>query len=158
MKSWLWVVLLVVGCSSGAGVDGDVVAEAPAKVRTICADEVAREIDPALDDLIGDALLYWADEAEGLLRHAPGEECDVPVYFSGESNWRNSEASARASVKGELEPGCRPVKIQLRESRWDHIRQEGWQHFIVFHEVGHLLCKDHADHGIMRYDGHLGVN
>ncbi len=167
MRVWLlsWGLLAVTGCNF-AGIEGDEPSEpqpvetqeTALKVRTICADTVARELDPMVDVLIADAIIYWASEPMlAGLKHTPGQECDVPVYFSDESHWPN-DASAKAHIKGGWKPGCRPVELELREAHWDRVKDENWQHYVVFHEFGHLLCLPHADIGIMKYDGNLGVN
>lgn len=165
MRFWLLGLLAVTGCNF-AGIEGDDASppepvdaqESALKVRTICADEVAREIDPMVDVVLSDAFIYWANEPGlGGLRHAPGEDCDVPVYFSDESHWSNG-AGARAHIKGGWKPGCRPVKMELREASWDRAVDENALHYIMFHEFGHLLCLPHAETGIMKYDANLGVN
>lgn len=171
MRVWLLSLglLAVTGCNF-AGYEGDAPAEpaepepvatqeAAIKVRTICADAVAREIDPMVDVLIADAIIYWASEPMlAGLKHTPGQDCDVPVHFTDESHWTKSKGSARAQIKGKQQPGCRPVELQLREAHWERVKDENWQHYVVFHEFGHLLCLPHADTGIMKYDGNLGVN
>lgn len=152
--------VLVTGCNF-YGADHDAPAEPepaaveqPAvRVRTICADEIAREIDPTIDTVIQDALLYWQGEpgAEAL-RWSDSGDCDVPVYFADESRFSGGQG-ARAKIKGEWEGDCRPVHIELREAEWDRYLANDWTFIIVTHEMGHLLCKRHEEFGVMSSNG-----
>jgi hypothetical protein len=164
MRVWLGL-LLVTGCNyADVGNDAPLepadpvkVEEASVKVRTICADQIAREIDPTIDTMIQDALLYWQGEpgAEGL-RWDDSGDCDVPVFFAGESRFTGGQG-ARAKIKGEWEGECRPVHIELREAKWGYYLANDWTFVLIAHEIGHLLCKRHEEHGVMSSNGGITV-
>ena len=146
---------LVVGCSDVGGYveanDGSPKDAKAPKVYTICADPVAGELDPELDTLIADALLYWQGEPGAeRLEHTPGAECDVAVRFADESEYEpGSNSLARATVVGGWKPGCSPKRMVIRESRWARLKAKGRDFAIVAHEVGHLVCLPHTKLGIM---------
>jgi hypothetical protein len=162
MRVWLGL-LLVTGCNF-ADVGNDTpaeptepvaVEEAAVKVFTICADEVARELDPTIDTEIQDSLLYWQGEpGVESLRWSDSGDCDVPVYFSDESHFSGTQG-ARAKIHGKWESECSPVHIELREAQWDRALANDWTFVIIAHEVGHLLCKRHEEHGVMSANGGL---
>src|SRR5690606_32912276 len=141
---WLAGVVLVTGCNFAASEDPApiepvAVEESAVKVRTICADEIAREIDPTVDTMIQDSLLYWQGEpGADALRWSDSGDCDVPVYFADESRFTGGQG-ARAKIKGEWEGNCRPVHIELREAEWDRYLENRWTFTIIAHEIGHLL-------------------
>jgi hypothetical protein len=125
------------------------------QVWTVCADEVATEFEPRLDEWIADALLYWQDEPGAeRLKHTPGEPCDIPVTFTDETHWKGSKAAARVVTKGKYGPyRCKPVSFRIREKTWPE--KANWGFFLVTHEVGHLLCLPHTELGIMAPDANL---
>lgn len=151
--------LLVVGCSGPDFIEAlpdepVKVEEASVKVLTICADTIAREIDPTIDTMIQDSLLYWQDEpGVEALRWDDSGDCDVPVYFADESRFSGTQG-ARAKISGNWGEGnCSPFHIELREARWDEFIENDWTFILIAHEMGHLLCKRHEESGIMSKNG-----
>lgn len=164
MRTWLIGAVLVAACGSRevVSLDNDVQTEeaielpAEPKTWTICADEIAMELDPTIDSALQDALAFWADDpAAGTLRWSDTGECDVPVFFSDEDRWKGTQG-ARANVRGKMRPGlCTPKNMELRESEWDRVTANDWTFVVLAHEVGHLLCHPHEDVGIMSPNGGL---
>jgi hypothetical protein len=153
----LCVLLSVAGCASPVTVEGDdvIVVDSVEAVLTqtepltICADEVAAEIDPTITQLLFAGLAYWTDvpDAKRYRVTYPGA-CDVPVTFVDEASfpWPSERTKAAAVIVGELEPGaCEPVRVVIRESTWDDMRAQSLQYTVVFHELGHVVCLPHVE-------------
>lgn len=117
---------------------------------TICADEVAVEIDPDLPAIIAESVGYWHDEGYTNIVAGAGTKCDIAVVFRGENvNWPEGAAASA---------GIPPKKlgVYIREALWAEMTKNGFRTVIVTHEIGHIHTgPDHTETGIMSPDGEL---